>query len=116
MVPSWPRCGPRRSIAAARQPASLYSADNPAGIINWYQCWNNRIWRWERGLRSTMGGAGAAPGAAHRAEGGAVTLLRGGAVKRVALTQDTAERANDVLHFDRRHISSVGHTRCSREG
>src|SRR5262245_10093395 len=116
MVPSWPRCGSSRSIAAARQTASLYSADNPPGIINWYQCWNNRIWRWERGLRSMMGGDGAAPGGAHRAEGGAVTLLRGGAVKRVALTRDAAERANDVLHLDRRHFPSVACTGGSGDG
>src|SRR5262249_51892486 len=116
MVPSWTRCGSSRSIAAARQTASLYSADNPRGIINWYQCWNNSIWRSEPGLRSIIGCDGEAPEAAHRAEGGAVTLLRDGAVKRIALARDAAERANDALHLKRRHLLPMARTRRSGDG
>src|SRR5262245_41125349 len=78
-------------------------ADNPRGIINWYQCWNNSIWRSEPGLRSIIGCDGEAPEAARRAEGGAVTLLRDGAVKRIALARDAGERANDALHLNRPH-------------
>src|SRR5262249_43221633 len=116
MVPSWTRCGSSRSIAAARQTASLYSADNPRGIINWYQCWNNSIWRSEPGLRSIIGSDGEAPEVGHRAEGGAVTLLRDGVVKRIALARDAAERANDALHLDRRHLLPMARTGRSGDG
>src|SRR5262249_5574630 len=170
MVPSWGRCGSSRSIAAARQAVSWDFGRQSAGIINWYQCWNNRIWRQrpdsevriimpqahlrtseskdasnsmilvpllnpkfatigaarcvrtsgsrhsEPGMRSMIGSDGKAPGAARRVEGGAVTLLRDGAVKRVALAGDAAERANDALHLDRRHLLSMARTGRSGDG
>src|SRR5260370_7973617 len=52
-----------------------------------------------------------APGAARRAEGGEVTLLLDGAVKRIALARHAAERANEALHFASRHPPSVTRTR-----
>src|SRR5215813_4367138 len=70
----------------------------------------------EPGMRSIIGRDGKAPGAARRVEGGAVTLLRGGAVKRIALARDAAERANDALHLDRRHLLSVARTGRTGEG
>src|SRR5215469_15424420 len=112
MVPSWGRCGSSPSIAAARQAASSHFGRQSTGIINWYQCWNNRIW----GMRSMIGADGEAPGAARRAEGGEVTLLRGGAVKRIALARDAAERANEALHLDRRHLLSVARTGRTGDG
>src|SRR5260370_8901854 len=55
-----------------------------------------------------------APGAARRAEGGEVTLLRDGAVKRIALAGDAAARANEALPFGLRHLLSL--TRTGRPG
>src|SRR2546430_8226001 len=57
-----------------------------------------------------------APGAAGRAEGGEVTLLRDGAVKRIALAGDAAERANEALHFGWYHLLSVARTGRSGDG
>src|SRR5258708_11697093 len=57
-----------------------------------------------------------APGAARRAEGGEVTLLRDGAVKRIALAGDAGERANEALHFGWRHLLSVTRTRPTGDG
>src|SRR5262249_60930894 len=69
----------------------------------------------EPGMRSMIGSDGKARGAARRVEGGAVTLLRGGAVKRVALAGDPAERASDALHLDRRDLPSMSPTGRSDE-
>src|ERR1700757_4264952 len=65
-------------------------------------------------LRSMIGSDREAPGAARRAEGGEVALLRDGAVKRIALAGDAAERANEALHFCWGHLLSV--TRTGRTG
>src|SRR5260370_13077576 len=65
-------------------------------------------------IASMIGSDREAPGAARRVEGGEVTLLRDGAVKRIALAGDAAERANEALHFGWRHLLSV--TRTGRTG
>src|SRR5215472_8842957 len=63
-----------------------------------------------------IGADGETPGAARRAEGGEVTLLRDGAVKRVALARHAAERANEALHLDRRHLLSMARAGRSGDG
>src|SRR5262249_62402012 len=67
----------------------------------------------EPGMRSMIGSDGKAPGAARRVEGGAATLLRDGAVKRVALAGGAADRSDALLHDDRRHVLSLARTRRS---
>src|SRR5260221_11780097 len=57
-----------------------------------------------------------APGAARRAEGCEETLLRDGAVKRIALAGDAAERENEVPHFRWRPLLFVDRPGRSGDG